>query len=136
MKRITVLVLLSVALAAFAWVGLRPAWADVPVAGPEFTAVVNATAATSGVSAIATSASNIISVKAVTLSSDTAGVVLLLDGNNSGTVLGAFYLAANTPRDVGSDLLGPGLNTTSGQGVFVRQASGTVTAVFRYRLER
>jgi len=136
MKRILAILLLALSAGALSWVATGSARADVPVVGNEAIAVQNAVASTSGVSFIGTSTSNIVSVKAMVLSSDTAGVCLLLDGNNSGTVLGAFYLAANTPRNIGSDLLGNGLNSTKSQGVFLRQPSGTVTAVARYRLER
>lgn len=75
-----------------------------------------------------------INVRAITFRSSGAGVVAFQDGSG-GTTIGNFYLAANTPVTIYENQFGPGLKTTSGNGLYATLAGATLTAVVRYRAE-
>lgn len=73
-------------------------------------------------------------VVSMKLSTTSAQVVTFFDGSGGDTI-GAMYLAANTPTEVGSDILGEGMKTTSGNAVYVSTAAGTVSGFLRFRYE-
>jgi hypothetical protein len=75
-----------------------------------------------------------INVRAITMSSSGAGVVVFQDGSG-GTTIGNFYLAANTPVTIYENAFGAGMKTTSGNGLFAVLSGATLTAVVRYRAE-
>lgn len=76
-----------------------------------------------------------LTVKAMVLCGDQAGVYLLQDGSG-GTTLWAQYLAANTPLVIDEKVLGPGFQTTAGTALYCDGPSSAVlTAGFRIQRE-
>lgn len=81
--------------------------------------------ATSGIAVLAASSGRSLVVRGLALHSGTAGVVVFRDGAADGTVLGRFYVAANTPLLVGEDLLGGGMRTSRGNALYAVHAATT-----------
>lgn len=75
-----------------------------------------------------------VNVRAMTLRSDTAGVVTFQDGSG-GTTIGQVYLEANKPYTIYEGALGKGLTTSTGNGLYAVLPSATLTAFVRYRAE-
>jgi hypothetical protein len=129
-----------VAVLALVGAGLlvRRVVADTPVAPGETHLAINAVNATSGVASVATVTGRRVSVKAASVSSTVAGVLLFRDGSSSGTVLGRMPLpVADTLYHLTSDMLGPGMTTTAGNSLFLEFTAGSsISGGLRYRVER
>jgi hypothetical protein len=93
------------------------------------------TSIAAGVTVLAASPARQLVVEAMRISCDTAGLVEFRDGA-AGTLMGSYYLAANTPIEVLQDeLLGDACRTSDGTALVASAASGVLTATFRYRTE-
>lgn len=116
--------------------GLQPARADLPFEGREKFGWANAADITASGGAALTSAVSGKKQRIVGLhlTATDAGVVSFFDGSGGDTI-GAFYLAANTPTLIPSDILGEGMLTTAGNAIYADAAAGTLTGFVRYRLE-
>lgn len=75
-----------------------------------------------------------VNIRAITISSDTAGVIAFQDGSG-GTTIAQVYVAANTPITIYEGAFGPGVKTTKGNGLYLQLSSATITAFVRYRAE-
>jgi hypothetical protein len=121
--------------------GAMVATADVSTSSDEQLASVNALAINGGALAITAVSGRVIEVLSVTLDSDVTGNVTLRDGAAGGTVIGVLPINDATPStlsevSISSDLSGPGIRTTAGNGLYLNLTSATVSGVIRYRLAR
>lgn len=134
--KFTFLALLLAVLAGVFGLSPRSARADLPFEAREKLGWANAIDLTASGGAALTSASSGRKQRVVALqiTSTSAQVVSFFDGSG-GNTLGAFYLAANTPTTIPSDVLGAGMLTTSGNAIYASAAAGTLTGFVRYRLE-
>jgi hypothetical protein len=126
--------LLLVALLALAFVGVsftgHPAQASTPPGFGEF--VTSFTGSISSGADITSSVSGrSIAIKALTIASDTAGVVVFRDGSQTGDVIGDLYLEANKPFTVPLDVLGPGMASSKGNTIQAKLSSATLTLTAR-----
>lgn len=133
--RTTVFLTLAVVLAFCVAFAIQPAKADVELIGDERTATFNASITGDGASITSSATGKRQVIQAMTLRSDTAGVVELRDGTDSGALLCAVYLAQNTNLTLGSDELGEGIKSTAGNAINAKLANATLTAVLRVRQE-
>lgn len=73
-----------------------------------------------------------INVRAITMRSSSAGVVVFQDGSG-GTTIGNFYLEADVPYTIYENALGPGMKTSTGNGLYAVLSGATLTTTIRYR---
>ncbi len=90
------------------------------------------TTAAAVVTAVSGKIINVRAIQSMTLTS--AGVLSFTDGSG-GTVLGQYYLEANKPYQIDESLMGKGLTTTSGTGLFV-VADVAATLILTHRIQK
>lgn len=76
-----------------------------------------------------------LNVRTLIITDSASGVVEIYNGSGGtgATVLGSFGVIANTPLLLTEDMLGQGLRTSSGTGLYVSGATGTITLTMRVR---
>lgn len=76
-----------------------------------------------------------LNIRAITITDSASGVVEIYNGSGGAgsTVLMSVGLIANTPLTLTEDMLGQGLRTTSGTGLYVSGATGTISLTMRVR---
>jgi hypothetical protein len=79
-----------------------------------------------------------INVRAITLTNSASGYVALYNGSSAvaGNVIGVWAVIANTPLVLNEDMLGQGVITTVGTGLYVSGTTGTVTLTARVRKDK
>lgn len=92
------------------------------------------TSISSSAAVIAAVSGKVINVRAMTLRSSGAGVVVFQDGS-SGTTIANIYLEADKPYTIYENQFGGGLKTTSGTGLYAVLSGATLTAIVRYQLQ-
>lgn len=83
---------------------------------------------------VAAQSGKVINVRAITMRSSGAGVVVFKDGA-SGSTIANFYLEADKPVTIYENQFGKGLKTTSGTGLYAVLSGATLTALVRYRAD-
>lgn len=96
----------------------------------ERTATISASVSSSA-SVITAISGKKIAVKGMVLRSSGAGVMVFTDGDG-GTALCKIYLEADKSFTVDELVLGGGLKTTAGNGLYAVLSGATLTATFRY----
>jgi hypothetical protein len=92
---------------------------------------------TAGTSALVTTGTTGVAwnIRAITVSNSASGYVSLYSGSavQGVSLIGIFWVIANTPLVLNEDMCGQGITTALGQGIYVNATTGTVTMQLRVR---